>query len=63
MLAVARGEQNFKCFKELLTKGCDINKKDDNNNNLLQIAAIHGNNIVLDYLAKNTSLDFYHRNN
>ena len=42
--------------------GCNINCIDENNNNLLQVAALYSNNVVLDYLAKNSSFDIYHRN-
>ena len=63
MLAVAKGDENFDCLQVLLAQGADFNCTDEYDNNLLHVAALYGNNKILDYLAKNLKLDLFARNN
>jgi len=62
MLAVASGDHNLDCVKLLLGAKADYNKVDFKNNTILHIAAIYGNNRILDYLMKNLQIDIFARN-
>lgn len=62
MLAVAREDSNLECVKILLQKGADYKVKDEYKNTLHHIAAINGNNNILDYLAKNLKIELFERN-
>ena len=62
MLAVAKGDDNIECIGVLLAAGADHTCKDEQDNNLLHIAAYYGNNRVLDYFAKNHKFDLFARN-
>lgn len=50
------------CLKLLLQKGADFNKKDSFDNSILHIAAINGNNKMIDYISKNVKIDIFGRN-
>ena len=62
MLAVAGTDSNLECVKLLLQKGANYKVEDEYGNNLHHIAAINGNNQILDYLAKNLKIELFSRN-
>ena len=62
MLAVAKSDNCLDCVKVLLKSKAYTAVKDCFNNNLLHIAALNGNNDILDYLAKNLSISLVERN-
>jgi ankyrin repeat protein len=62
MLAVASGDHNLDCVKLLLTHKADYKKVDFKNNTVLHIAALNGNNTILEYLVKNLEIDVFARN-
>jgi len=62
MLCVARDDANLDCVKTLLTAKADFTTLDIFNNSVLHIAAINGNNKILEYLAKNLKIDIFARN-
>ena len=45
--------------KFLLAKGADFNVKDDLGNSIIHIAALYGNNIILEYLTKNLKIELF----
>ena len=55
MLAVAGSDKNLECVKTLLNHRADSKAKDCFDNTVLHIAALNGNNQILDYLSKNLS--------
>ena len=63
MLAIAGGNQNLDCVKELLNYNADFSAKDLFGNSILHIAAIHSNNALIGYIAKNLKIDIFGRNN
>lgn len=62
MLAIAQGDDNYETAHAILALGANCNCKDEYQNNLLHIAALYNNNKLLDYLAKNLTLDPFARN-
>lgn len=62
MLCVAKGDENLDCVRLLLQYHADYQRKDSFDNTLLHIAALNGNNRILDYIAKNLKLDLLERN-
>lgn len=62
MLTVAKGDENLDCLKVLLQQDANFLAKDEYNNGLLHIAALNGNNKMLDYLSKNLKIDIFERN-
>lgn len=62
MLTVAKGDENLDCLKVLLQHDANFLAKDEYNNGLLHIAALNGNNKMLDYLSKNLKIDIFERN-
>ena len=62
MLAVARDDSNLDCVKLLLQKGADYKVLDEYGNTLHHIAALNGNNLIMDYLAKNLKIELFSRN-
>ena len=62
MLAIAKGDENLECAKLLLREGADFSRKDEYGNTVLHIAALNGNNKVLDYLSKNLKINLFERN-
>lgn len=63
MLCVAKGDENLDCVKALLNHNADFTKKDIFGNTILHIAALNGNNQMMDYIAKNLKLNIFDRNN
>lgn len=63
MLCAAGGEENFEGFKILLKHKASYTTKDSNDNNVLQVAAAHDNNKVMEYIVKNLEVDTFWRNN
>jgi len=62
MLAVSKGDENLDCLKYLLEAGADYTRKDTFDNTVLHIAALNGNNAMLEYMAKNLKIDLFARN-
>ena len=62
MLAVARDDDNLECVKTLLQHGANFECKDTYGNGVIHIAAMNGNNKILDYLTKNLKTDMFARN-
>lgn len=62
MLAVARHDDNLECVKTLLQHGANFECKDAFGNGVIHIAAMNGNNKILDYLTKNLKTDMFSRN-
>lgn len=50
------------CLKTLLQHHADYTRTDQNQNSVLHIAAIHGCNNMIDYMAKNLKIDIFARN-
>lgn len=50
------------CVKLLLQNEANSNVKDEDDNNLLHLAALNGNNKTLDYLSKNLKISIFERN-
>jgi ankyrin repeat protein len=63
MLAVAGGDKNLECVKQLSQlSSIDINCTDSHGNTLLHIASIYGNNDILEYLLTKKILNILERN-
>ena len=62
MLAVARDDANLECVKTLLSHGANFECRDTLGNGIIHIAAMNGNNKILDYLTKNLKTDMFSRN-
>jgi ankyrin repeat protein len=62
MLAIARDDSNLECVKLLLQKGANYKVEDEYGNTVHHIAALNGNNNILDYLAKNLKIELFARN-
>lgn len=62
MLAVSGSDENLECVKTLLQHGANFESKDTYGNGVIHIAAINGNNKILDYLTKNLKTDMFSRN-
>jgi len=62
MLAVAKSDKCLECVKLLLQNDASPNVKDEAGNNLLHLAALNGNNAILDYLSKNLKINIFERN-
>lgn len=62
MLAIARDDSNLECVKLLLQKGANYRVLDEYGNTVHHIAALNGNNNILDYLAKNLKIELFSRN-
>ena len=62
MLAVAGSDYNRKCILVLIANGADINCLDKYDNNLFHIAALYGNNKILEFLVKNLKLSILTKN-
>lgn len=63
MLAVAGDDKNLECVKTLLKNKANYKVTDQFDNNLLHIAAMNGNNKILEYLGKNLDIEIFARNN
>lgn len=63
MLSIAGGGQNIECTKLLVSKGAEVNVKDQSGSTLLHIAAIYSNNNALEFLLNNShKLNVFERN-
>jgi ankyrin repeat protein len=62
MLAVSRDDKNLDCVKILLQAGADFTSKDSYGNTVIHLAAMNGNNKILDYLSKNLKINIFERN-
>lgn len=62
MLAVAGSDNNIECVKTLLKNKANYQVVDTADNNLLHIAALNGNNKILEYLGKNLDIEIFGRN-
>lgn len=62
MLACARSDENLECVKSLLQFGANFECLDEFGNNVLHIAAMNGNNKIIDYLSKNLKIGIFARN-
>lgn len=62
MLAIARDDENLDAVKTLLQHGANFDVKDTFGNSVIHIAAMNGNNKILDYLTKNLKIDMFSRN-
>lgn len=62
MLAVSRDDQNLDCVKLLLQAKADFTTKDSYGNSVIHLAAMNGNNKILDYLSKNLKINVFERN-
>lgn len=62
MLAVASPSASLECVRILLTEGANAKCKDEFGNNILHIAAMNGNNKIIEYMAKNVKIDIFARN-
>jgi ankyrin repeat protein len=45
--------------KYLLSKGAKFDVKDEHGNSLIHIAALYGNNLILEYLTKNLKIEMF----
>lgn len=62
MLAVAGDDKNLECVKTLLKNKANYKVVDQYENNLLHIAAMNGNNKIIEYLGKNLDIEIFARN-
>jgi len=62
LLAVAKSDDNLECAKSLLKFGANVHVTDEYGNTLLHVAALNGNNKILDYIAKNLKINMFERN-
>ena len=63
MLAVTRSDENLDCVKTLLNHGASYDGLTDNfGNTVIHLAAMNGNNKILDYLTKTLKTDMFSRN-
>jgi len=62
MLASVRSDENLECVKTLLQLGANFECLDEFGNNVLHIAAMNGNNKIIDYLSKNLKIGIFTRN-
>jgi ankyrin repeat protein len=62
MLAVSRDDENLECVKTLLQHGANFETRDSLGNSVIHLAAMNGNNKILDYLTKNLKTDMFSRN-
>lgn len=62
MLAVTSKDSTVECVKVLLGEGADFKCKDDFGNTVLHLAAVNGNNKMIEFIAKNLKIDIFERN-
>lgn len=57
MLAIAKGEDALESIKRLLSANANFKAVDAFGNNVLHIASIYSNNLILNYLCNNLKID------
>lgn len=59
MLACASPKESLDCVRCLLSEGANFKSKDEFGNTILHLAAMNGNNKMIDYISKNVKIDIF----